>query len=156
MSIPRPSTYTFAIWAIYVPRPSLTVLHALTTSARAAYIALHTDRLYMPKHPRCSPRNGNQTYWTIAVIALLLVAGCSSNDKSQNNENSALNLYVRGALDHQSQNDDAASRALESALRQDPNLIMARFLLGTIYREKGDYNSAAVQYERVVQLDPYT
>src|SRR6266699_5281710 len=69
-------------------------LHALTTSAQAAYIALHTDRLYMPKHPRCSPRNGNQTYWTIAAIALLLAAGCSSNDKSQNNENSALNLYV--------------------------------------------------------------
>src|SRR5207247_828123 len=104
----------------------------------------------MPKHYTPLLNQANQTYWTIAAIALLLAAGCSSNDKDkpQNHDNTALNLYVRGALDHQNQNDDAASRALESALRHDPNLIMARFLLGTIYREKGDYESAAQQYER--------
>jgi tetratricopeptide (TPR) repeat protein len=98
----------------------------------------------------------DRTCWSIVGIALLLAAGCSNNDKPQNGDNTALNLYVRGALDHQSQNDDSASKSLEAALRHDPNLIMARFLLGTIYREKGDYESAAQQYERVVQLDPYT
>src|SRR5881394_3634967 len=102
----------------------------------------------MPKHRSASKIPANQTYWAVAITALLLATGCSSNEKPQSNgtNSTALSLYVRGALDHQSQNDDASLQSLQAALQHDPNLIMARFLLGTIYREKGDYESAATQY----------
>jgi tetratricopeptide (TPR) repeat protein len=93
--------------------------------------------------------------WIVVSCALLLLGGCKGG-KSAGNETNATKLYVRGALDYQQQNYDRAMTSLDSALRADPNLIMARFLMGTIYREKGDYEAAAQQYQRVVQLDPYT
>jgi tetratricopeptide (TPR) repeat protein len=99
----------------------------------------------------------HQTCWIAVISALALTGGCASkNQKIEATETNATKLYVRGALDYQQQNYDSSMRALEAALRSDPNLIMARFLMGTIYREKGDYESAAQQYQRVVQLDPYT
>jgi tetratricopeptide (TPR) repeat protein len=102
----------------------------------------------------------HQTCWIAvmaAPLALVLAGGCASkNQSSQGTETNATKLYVRGALDYQQQNYDQSRKSLDEALRADPNLIMARFLLGTIYREKGEYEAAAQQYQRVVQLDPYS
>jgi tetratricopeptide (TPR) repeat protein len=64
-------------------------------------------------------------------------------------------LYVQGALAYQEGNRDRALAALQSALQVNPDLIMARFLLGNIYKEQGEYAAAVEQYERVVELDPY-
>jgi tetratricopeptide (TPR) repeat protein len=100
----------------------------------------------------------HQTCWSVVLSALFLLGGCANrkNTADERTETSATKLYVRGALEYQQQNYDSAIRSLDSALRSDPNLIMARFLLGTIHREKGEYDAAAREYERVVQLDPYT
>src|SRR5688572_5954618 len=46
-------------------------------------------------------------------------------------------LYVQGALAYQEGNKDRALAALQSALQVNPDLIMARFLLGNIYKEQG-------------------
>jgi tetratricopeptide (TPR) repeat protein len=64
-------------------------------------------------------------------------------------------LYVKGALAYQEGSRDRAVAALQSALQVNPDLIMARFLLGNIYKEQGEYAAAAEHYERVVELDPY-
>jgi Tfp pilus assembly protein PilF len=99
----------------------------------------------------------DQACWSVVLSAFFLLGGCASQGgKSEPNETNATKLYVRGALDYQQQNYDRSTRSLEAAIHSDPNLIMARFLLGNIYREKGEYESAAQQYQRVVQLDPYT
>lgn len=98
-----------------------------------------------------------QACWSVVLAATFLLCGCASHSrKSDPAETNANKLYVRGALDYQQQNYERSTRSLEAAIHSDPNLIMARFLLGTIYREKGDYEAAAQQYQRVVQLDPYT
>ena len=112
---------------------------------------------HMPKEESHLKSITHQTCWSVVLSALILLGGCANGKRAQEpTETSATKLYVRGALDYQQQNYDGAMRSLESALRSDPNLIMARFLLGTIYREKGEYEAAAQQYERVVRLDPYT
>lgn len=93
----------------------------------------------------------------ILLCLALAISGCANhNNKSDAVETNATKLYVRGALDYQQHNYDRSMQSLDAALRSDPNLIMARFLMGTIYREKGEYDAAAQQYERVVQLDPYS
>jgi tetratricopeptide (TPR) repeat protein len=105
-----------------------------------------------------------QICWSLLLSAMLLLGGCANNKNGSKTasgddeptETNATKLYVRGHLDYQQQNYDRSLRSLEAALRSDPNLIMARFLLGTIHREKGEYEAAAQQYERVVQLDPYS
>jgi tetratricopeptide (TPR) repeat protein len=67
------------------------------------------------------------------------ISGCANqNNKSEGVETNATKLYVRGALDYQQQNYDHSMQSLDAALRTDPNLIMARFLMGTIYREKAN------------------
>ncbi len=64
--------------------------------------------------------------------------------------------YVQAALAYQDGDRERAITALRNALQENPDLIMARFLLGSIYRDKGEYESAADQYKRVIELDPYT
>jgi tetratricopeptide (TPR) repeat protein len=63
--------------------------------------------------------------------------------------------YVEGALAYQEGDRERALAALQAALQTNPDLIMARFLMGNIYRDKGDFASAADQYKKVVELDPY-
>ena len=100
-------------------------------------------------HPVRSPLFG-----LLVSAAMLLPAGCAPETatpaKVQGNEE-----YVHGALAYQEGDRERAIAALQSALRENPDLIMARFLLGSIYRDKGEYESAAEQYKRVVELDPF-
>src|SRR5205823_3215812 len=112
----------------------------------------------------------HQTCWIVASVAFLLLGGCAGGNKSLGTETNATKLYVRGALDYQQQNYDRAMTSLDASLRADPNLIMARFLMGTIYREKGEYEAAAqlavvldangdfagaeTGYRRALELDP--
>lgn len=91
------------------------------------------------------------------VIAGGLLSGCagSSSAPEQRNVN-AKQLYVQGALAYQEGDRQRALEALHNALKENPDLIMARFLLGNVYRDKGQYAEAAEQYRRVTQLDPYS
>lgn len=62
--------------------------------------------------------------------------------------------YGQGALAYQQGDRDAAARDLRAAVAEDPNLVVARFLLGKVYKDQGDYRGALDQYKRVVELDP--
>jgi len=95
---------------------------------------------------------------TLAVAGLLLImaGGCAARALAVAEGISGGKRYVEGALAYHEGDRVRAIAALRSALEENPNLIMARFLLGTIYREKGDYEAAAAEYRRVVELDPYS
>jgi tetratricopeptide (TPR) repeat protein len=94
----------------------------------------------------------------LAAVALLAATatGCVDFGRGSGQQLSRGNtLYVKGALAYQEGDKDRSMAALHSALQVNPDLIMARFLLGNIYKEKGEYAAAAEQYKRVVELDPY-
>ena len=90
-----------------------------------------------------------------SLVAVFALAGCRQSASSSPGLVKGNDLYVQGAIAHQSGDDNRALAALQSALQENPNLIMARFLLGNIYRDKSEYAAAAEQYKRVVELDPY-
>lgn len=92
-------------------------------------------------------------YLVIGTVGLF--SGCAQEARPPVETVKGTNWYVEGALAYQQGDQAKAIQSLQSALQENPNLIMARFLLGGIYRDKGQYAAAAEQYERVVELDPY-
>ncbi len=102
-------------------------------------------------------------WWLPRSARMLLVvaglaaagAGCQQRQLSDPALVRGTDLYVQGALAYQEDDQSRAIAALQSALQENPNLIMARFLLGTIYRQQGEYSAAVEQFKRVVELDPY-
>jgi tetratricopeptide (TPR) repeat protein len=89
-----------------------------------------------------------------ALLVLVAIPGCVHQPALQEPV-AGTTGYVSGALAYQEGQRERAIDALQNALRDNPNLIMARFLLGNIYKDQGDYRSAAGEYEKVVELDPY-
>src|SRR4051794_30879528 len=87
----------------------------------------------------------------ILVLALALPACVSDLPKPK-----GVSTYVEGSILLQYGDKEKAIAALTEATKRNPRLILARTKLGDIYREEGDYAKAADQYEKVVQLDPYT
>lgn len=66
-----------------------------------------------------------------------------------------VDLYVAGAVaKEQGQREQAIQRLLD-AISANPNLIMAREMLGDLYREAGDYAKAEGEYAELTKLDPY-
>jgi tetratricopeptide (TPR) repeat protein len=99
--------------------------------------------------------NASKPY-ILLLASMAILSGCAAVPRnSSDNLIKGNDLYVKGAMAHQRGDDDQAIAALQAALQENPDLIMARFLLGTIYRDRGEYSAAAVQYKRVVELDPY-
>ncbi len=89
--------------------------------------------------------------------AVLLPAGCRQQPATpEERSERATHLYVDGALAYQEGDKERALLALQNALNDNPDLIMARFLLASLYRDKGQFESAAEQYKKVVELDPYS
>lgn len=88
----------------------------------------------------------------LAVIPMLAGLGCAakSRDKPE-----AVDLYVQGATANQNGDSDKALAALLEAVRVNPELTMARPMLGKLYRAREDYRNAAVQYQAATRLDPY-
>jgi superkiller protein 3 len=72
-------------------------------------------------------------------------------DKAQ-----AMNRYVDGLRAYQSGDKTAAKNAFAEATEANPEMIMARSMLGDLFREEKDYQQAAEQYEVLTKLDPYT
>jgi tetratricopeptide (TPR) repeat protein len=68
----------------------------------------------------------------------------------------AVEGYVQGVLAYRAGDSGQAIDSLEGATARNPNLTMARSMLGDLYKDKGDYAKAAVQYKAVTKLDPYT
>ena len=67
-----------------------------------------------------------------------------------------LDRYVEGAKAYDAGDRDKALVLLEQAVKENPNLTMARVLLGDLYRKKNDYRHASDQYEAAARLDPYS
>jgi tetratricopeptide (TPR) repeat protein len=92
----------------------------------------------------------------------LALAGCQPQPGSPGSSRGstapppAVERYVEAVKAHRSGNRDQAITALEEATRTNPNLTMARSLLGDLYKERGDYTKAADQYKAVTELDQYT
>lgn len=64
--------------------------------------------------------------------------------------------YVQGVQAQKSGNIDQAIVSLTEATSINPELTMARSMLGDLYKEKGQFESAAHEFEAVTKLDPYT
>ena len=93
--------------------------------------------------------------WLLASL-LYLSGGCSGGTSSRND--AALDLYVKGVLAYQQGDSAKAMVNLHEAVSKKDDLVMARSMLGDLYRAKGskdDYDAAREQYEVVARLDPY-
>lgn len=88
----------------------------------------------------------------VALVAVVGVVGCSSSSSGPK----GIDRYVQAVQAYQAGNKDRAVANLLVATRTNPDLIMARVMLGDLYRESGDYGQAVNQYEALVKLDPYT
>ena len=87
-----------------------------------------------------------------AALLMTLLDGCASEPTVPR----AVDDYVAGATAYKRGQVDTAVKDLESAVAKNPDLRMARTLLGQIYRERNDYKDAVRQYEVLARLDPYT
>jgi tetratricopeptide (TPR) repeat protein len=90
-----------------------------------------------------------------AVSSLLYIAGGCASGGSAARDQSALNAYVQGVRAYQAGDTDKAVSNLKAAVNKDNELVMARSMLGDIYRARSDYDAAREQYEAVTRLDPY-
>jgi tetratricopeptide (TPR) repeat protein len=80
-----------------------------------------------------------------------VMVGCGPTPQQR-----AVRGYVQAVAAYEQGDADRAIARLETATKHDPNLTMARGLLGDLYRGKGEYGRAAQQYEVLARLDPYT
>jgi tetratricopeptide (TPR) repeat protein len=67
-------------------------------------------------------------------------------------ENAAAHVSYARAL-YLSGRSEEAEAALDEALRQTPDLVLANFLKGVLLQQQGDPEAAAVWYRRALQLD---
>jgi superkiller protein 3 len=92
----------------------------------------------------------------LAVVSLL-VGGCAEDTTAARPATgNGVNQYVQGYQAYKRGETEVARRNLESAVLNNPDLRMARTILGEIYRSKNDYGAAARQYEVLTRIDPYT
>lgn len=89
-----------------------------------------------------------------SASTLVLAAGCAT-DSGPNTGNAALDQYVVGYQAYKQGDVTRAQQSLESAVLNNPDLRMARSILGEIYRNQNNFDSAAKQYEVLSRIDPY-
>lgn len=76
------------------------------------------------------------------VVASLLVGGCKS-EKPEDQVNSAKEYL-------QKSDTKAATIQLKNALQQKPDLAEARFLLGTVFRDEGNFTAAEIEFRKAL------
>src|SRR5438105_3995816 len=72
----------------------------------------------------------------------------NASDKAQ-----AMNRYVDGLRAYHAGDKAAAKTAFAEATAANPDMIMARSMLGDVYREDKEYAKAAEQYDALTKLD---
>jgi len=83
----------------------------------------------------------------ISTLFLLITAyGCSGTNPEQ--------LFQQGIDAMEAGNPDEAVIWFKKALQENPEMAMAHFKLGQVYRQKGDPRQAYGQLSRAVQQDP--
>ena len=87
----------------------------------------------------------------LALLACLLLTlvggyGCSGDNPEE--------LFQQGVSAMEAGNPDEAVIWFKKALQEDPEMAMAHFKLGQVFRQKGDSRQAYGQLSRAVQQDP--
>ncbi|HEV2292561.1 MAG TPA: tetratricopeptide repeat protein [Tepidisphaeraceae bacterium] len=108
------------------------------------------------------------TLLATTLCAFSIIIGCARGGGGRNGADAdgsiggqsspprAIERYVEAVRAKERGDTDAAIGALERATEANPNLTMARGLLGDLYRAEGEYEKATAQYEALVRLDPYS
>jgi tetratricopeptide (TPR) repeat protein len=115
----------------------------------------------MPSSRTDRPTTGRALLTTAAAVwlgsfLLYLSGGCTHRgDDAAAKNSAALDSYVQGVLAYQNGDTTAAMANLQAAVNKKGDLVMARSMLGDLYRSRSDYESARQQYEAVSRLDPY-
>src|SRR5262245_412956 len=91
--------------------------------------------------------------WSIGCSIFML--GCAATPPAAQRP-PGLNFYVQAVEAYNIKDYNRAIVLLNEAVRQNPELRMARAMLGDLYRARGDNLSAIPNYEKLAQLDPYT
>ena len=92
----------------------------------------------------------------LLVLALTLVGGCTSESHvGDTSPPRGVEYYVAGMKAYRAGDQKTAQARFEQATSVNPNLRMARSMLGDMYRAQGQYERAREQYEILVRLDPY-
>src|SRR5687768_18457072 len=88
----------------------------------------------------------------VAFIGGIGLVGCSSST-SVGRASKGIDKYVQAVQAYQQGNKDRTVANLLAATRTNPDLIMARLMLGDRYRERGNYNEAVGQYEQLGKIN---
>jgi len=70
-------------------------------------------------------------------------------------QQSSVDLYLKGQLESESGRLDAAIASLSSAIDKNPSLGLAYIARGDVYKKKGDYENAATDFKTATVLEPY-
>lgn len=92
----------------------------------------------------------------LGASVLYLGAGCGGRAQPENTSTAALDSYVQGVLAYQQGDTAKAMTDLQAAVSKKSDLVMARSMLGDLYRSKSDYEAAREQYEALSKLDSYS
>jgi len=99
--------------------------------------------------------------WIIAALVLGTLAGCTANQEDARKEAFKRWYHARAKVVCQLGKDnlrvgrlDEAVKHARDALKLDSEYIEARVLLGKIHIERGEYNAAVAELERVRQQEP--
>lgn len=88
-----------------------------------------------------------------ALCLLHLAVGCQTASETRNS--AAIDSYVQGVLAYQKGDTSTAMTKLHDAVAKKDDMVMARSMLGDLYRAKSDYPAAREQYQVLTRLDPY-
>jgi tetratricopeptide (TPR) repeat protein len=103
------------------------------------------------EHPIFSGRFG-----VVVVVCALACGGCADPAPAPPQPRVVgLDDYTAGMAAMQSGDQTTARQLLARAVRENPDLITARQVLGDLYWKTNDYSHAAEQYEVFARLDPY-
>jgi len=109
-----------------------------------------------------TPRPGRNLL-TFAVAAwlgaslLYIGAGCVNRQPTEAAKSAAaLDSYVQGVMAYQQGDTAKAMSELKDAVSKKNDLVMARSMLGDLYRSKSDYDNALEQYSVLSKLDAYS
>ncbi len=108
----------------------------------------HTGAMKAPGHAR-----RRAAFLGLAVSLAGALAGCAGEGAATPPQGSQ--DYVRGLHEARAGQKDAAIATLSGAIKANPDLTMARAVLGDLYYDKGLTAKAADQYEALTHLDPY-
>lgn len=92
---------------------------------------------------------------SVAVLAVLLLAGCAGSGVRSSDEKQAARINTQLGTDYLRRGQaDLAEEKLKRAIKQDPDYALAHSSLAYLYSQRGDVRNAERAYRRALRLDP--